>query len=283
MNTPFTVSNHSLGIILSCQRAGYLYKVRRRVRATEVKPGADAGAALHDAMARYRKGATMAEACVELATFVNGEDYRTGPYLVDAMRAYERHWGDDRATFKAVAVELPFTIQLADWLTYEGRIDLVYEHPDGRLVVRDLKSGKQFGNTDLDRFARNPGTIGYILAASRMLGRPCVTTELDSLTMRAPLVKERADSKPRFEMHRAQFTFDNERIEEWRVNVLRNVTAFLRAVDTDTVTMNENSCVTNFGKCPYYDCCELPISQRDTLLNSDMYRDYVPRVASTTD
>lgn len=279
MNTPFTVSNHSLGIIMSCQRAGHYYKILGRVKAEEVKPGADAGTAIHAALARYyAEQVSMNTACVALADHVAGEDYRTPVYLADCLRAYEKEWGDDRVVNKTVAVELPFSLNLSDWLTFEGRIDRVYETSDGRLICQDHKTSKQYGNSDLDRFARNPAMPGYVWAASQLLARPVCTTELNSITMRPPLVKERADSKARYEFHRAQFLVTSEQVEEWRLNTLRVVTGFLRAVAENRVEFNSNSCVTGFGRCPYFDCCEQPPAQRLTLLYTDMYRDYEARV-----
>lgn len=275
--TPFTVSNHSLGIILSCQRAGYFYKVLKRVKVVEEKPGADAGSAGHAVLARYYgEAVSMNTACQALADHNPGDDYRTPAYLTQAYTAYEKHWGDDRATFKTLAVEMPFSIKLNDWLTWEGRIDRVYEHPDGRVVVQDHKTGKDYGQRDLDRFARNPALPGYCTAVTQVLGRPCVTAELNSITIRQPLVKERADSKPRFEFHRATYMLDNDVQAEWRENTIRAVTAFLQAVETDTVLFNANSCVNGFGRCPYFDVCEQTPNARLTMLATDMYRDYTP-------
>lgn len=278
--TPFTVSNHSLGIIMSCQRAGHFYKVLGRVRAEEVKPGADAGTAIHAALARYyAEQVSMNTASVALAEHDAGEDYRTPAYLTDCLRAYESEWGDDRAVNKTVAVEIPFSLQLSDWLTWEGRIDRVYESQDGRLIVQDHKTGKQYnGKTDQDRFSRNPAMPGYVWAATQLLGRSVCTTELNSITMRAPLMKERPDSKPRYEFHRAQFLVTTEIVEEWKLNTLRVVTGFLRAVQEERVEFNSNSCVQAYGNCPYFDVCEQPPAQRLTLLYTDMYRDYEARV-----
>lgn len=284
MNTPFTVSNHSLGIILSCQRAGWLYKIKRRVKAVEEKPGADAGAALHAALARYYgEAVSMNVACEALADHQAGEDYRTPAYLSDCLRAYERHWGDDRATFKTIAVELPFSLHLTDDIVWEGRVDRVLEHPDGRLIIQDHKSSRDWGNLDLDRFERNPSLPGYVWAASKLLNRPIATTELNALVIRKPLVKERADAKSRFEFHRAQFLVEQERVDEWALNVKRVVTAFLRAVQTDTITTNENSCVSFGSRCQFYEYCSQPVNQRETMLATDMFTDYKSRVAVAAD
>lgn len=283
--TPFTVSNHSLGIILSCQRAGYFYKIRKRVRAREDKPGADAGSAVHAALARYYgEAVSMNIACDVLADHkVTGEDYRTSAFLSDALRAYEKHWGDDRTTFKTVAVEMPFEIGLSSDVLWTGRIDRVFEHPDGRLIIQDHKSGSRFGNADLDRFERSVAMVGYCYAASKILGKPVVTTELNSITMRAPLQKERSGSAPRHEFHRAQFCLDEERTLEWVQNTLRAVTSFLRAVETNTIITNENSCVNGFaGRCQYWDVCTQPIANRETALMCDLYEDYKPKVAALT-
>lgn len=152
-------------------------------------------------------------------------------------------------------------------VVWSGRIDAIIEM-DNKLWIMDHKTTTILGENFFADFLNSQQTIGYTWAAQQLIGKP-----IEGLYLNAIAIRKQTKTGTPFEVHRKRFPYEQERIEEWTHNTLTLVSDFLSHYDRKFFPMETKWCVGKYGKCPYFDVCTLPKSQRASMLASNFYRD----------
>lgn len=291
--TTLPIDNSSLETFKTCARMWQYAKVQRRKRAG-AEASLDFGKAIHAALeTRYKQaGAAAPSDAVAAAMHAAIDTAYTGidtpleewKTLARANEIVDLYNAERQAEpFEVLAVEAPFAIPVGEVqgirVLWTGRIDLLVRW-EGMVYVLDHKTMGQWSSGKGAEFENSAQFKGYAWAMQemhRLHGAPFPERVhgfcLNALVMRKPANSPRA-TVPRNEFHRTRCFYSQERLEEWRSDMLEWVNTLMTQAARGYLPMNTKHCASFFGRnCPYLDCCTAPVEQRQLVLGSDLYVD----------
>ena len=304
------LDNSSLSRFQECNRAGEYYLVKRR-DVPKSSPLV-AGSALHEGLEYlYKHGVdqtNLVMAKQRASEIYLGEtfreDWRTLDLVLGALDGYvSQYQGND--PFKLIEhngaplVETAFEVPMGEiyvgrelpygrdyllsdnsesdatlyvnklYTTWTGKIDLGI-NLSGRLGVLDHKTTSMLGSTFFKQFQLGQQPLGYCFALSKILEQPIAMFMLNVIYWRPPRKNEHIG---RTEFSREIFTYNQSHIDEWERDVMELVANYVTCLVKGYFPANRNHCINKYCVCPYHDVCTLPVKQRDTLLNTNLYTD----------
>lgn len=166
---------------------------------------------------------------------------------------------------------------------WQGKIDAIGFHQHNPWVV-DHKTTQQMGERFVDTFLRSSQMLGYQWAANNLAheGLSPLTlpngTEVDlrKTPTKGVLINALCVRKNGFEFKVHQIPIPYTRLEEWRIETLERLKFFVKQIEewhhSGIATPTREHCVTKYGRCPFFDVCEMPPSKRREAIESSMYK-----------
>ena len=291
--TTFTISANSLE--KSCCLARYrYYKILGR-RAAGASPGLIAGKCLHAALAvMHQPGKALDCAAQEAALEAEfnlqptpPDDYRTLPYLKDALAAFRAEWAPQLAGWTIEEVEAQGSVELGVarlaerhvQVLWEFRRDLVGVGPDGLRYLTDWKTMSRDEEAAVLSYQNAGQFMGYVWAWQQQNpGKPIHGVLVRRLVLRKPSKSGVAFSFPVDK----PILFDPEKVEEWRRQTLRRVRDILERNPEDPddwpqAATEVGLCRHQWGCCQYLPVCTQPPKDRALRLAMDDFEDATRR------
>lgn len=291
-NGVLTIDNSEYATWSSCFAMGLYAGGLRRVGARSKAPLAFGGA-VHAGLDAYLKGnekwrdIALADAAItELDAL--GDPKRNTTVLLNLLESYILDYSTNRSmqfdvlkingvpcveqsfTVPLGTVEVVFedkTIQLQ--IIWSGKIDLLTRY-DGAIAPVDHKTTTVMGEKFIDDKVRGNQMIGYTFAARWMAEKlfgdiPVFGVRINALAMRST----------GFEFKQFDIPFPDYKVAEWQRETLVNISDIVRQLDrfllTSEAVPTREHCVTKYGKCAYFDVCDIPPTMRDRMVFDDSY------------
>lgn len=155
-------------------------------------------------------------------------------------------------------------------LTWTGKIDTICRFKD-KVWIEDHKTTSVMGEQFAFTYQRSSQIMGYMNAgyalAHALDFEPPFGVLLDAICTRSS----------KNEAGIFEIPVPSWKVDEWRVEILHRVQqvceAYIKSLDSGVVPLTRTSCVTKFGKCPYFQVCELHPTMRLRSLDSEDYQD----------
>jgi hypothetical protein len=284
-----TISNNSLSLDDRCNYAYWITKVLGR-RAVRTMPGRIAGAALHDGIAAFFKGKSVAEQdaaidAVFAADPTPPDDYRQAGFVRDALA----HWRVERgalfASWKVEECEAQATVELGFveprlgplsgqtvLVRWEVRRDLVAVNPDGMRYLVDWKSASRNEQAEYEASKNSGALMGYCRSYTIATGLPVHGAYLGRIIMRKP---SKSGTSYEFPPDDA-ILFPADRLDQWQRHTLRKVRGILERDPQDLddwplASHVNGACRGVWGTCDFLPVCQLPLADRALKLSTDEF------------
>jgi hypothetical protein len=179
---------------------------------------------------------------------------------------------------KGVSDEVP--------VIYSGRIDLPISFRD-EIGVLDNKTSSQLGSMFWDEMRMTAQMRGYAWAFNKVTGKDVKafyvngirTKEIPQYVQKGKTFQREgktSDSKSWWgdTLQREKFYLKPGELKEWEYNTIDLVEEFFWHYSRGYMPMKTKWC-TVYGKCPYYDVCQLAPEDRDLYLASGLFSDNV--------
>jgi hypothetical protein len=288
----FFIDNSRFEHITTCMRASEYSIVRGRVSST-IKTALTFGSAIHLALKlRYRyclhhpvtediqnKQFLLLEKFWETHPTPLG-DHRTLGLAQEAIMVYNRNITQEPfhiLTHKnKPIVEEPFAVPLGVvsmgskkikviWI---GKLDLGVTEVDNEIWVIDHKTSSVGGDYYFAEYPTSNQMKGYTYSLRHILGKAVKGAQVNAIFVRKPTRTGKG-----IETARAKFAFDDDTLEEWKVNTLYIVSDFLHSYQREFFTMETKQCVHRFGACQFQPICQMSPSTRLQWLESGEFRE----------
>lgn len=283
----FFVDNSSIELITTCPWKAYAKILRKRTVDSET-PALRFGTHIHAALAfRYRCEAIGKDFDPNIQSRViarrfertpcESEDWRNVSTAQAVLNEYNIKYIAEPFDILRLngfpIVEKPFCLYAGDVdgtkIFYIGRIDLAYR--DGQhLYVLDHKTSSMLGLSYWQDVAMSEQQRGYCWALREVLGEEPLGYVINVLACRKPSKTGKAIEFAR------NTTFTREpagQLDEWRENMLNQVSEFLWHVKRNIFPRHHKHCVHKYGTCEFYSCCELPPQSRETALMGSPFKE----------
>lgn len=154
-------------------------------------------------------------------------------------------------------------------ILWTGKIDLLSNY-DGAICPVDHKTTSIMGEKFVDDKVRGNQFLGYTYAARYLSnelfgGLPVFGARVNALAMRSS----------GYEFKIFDIPYPDWKVAEWQEETLANIEMLVMSLDATLVngyaSPTREHCVTKYGKCSYFDCCDLPFNMRDRMLFDDSY------------
>ena len=174
-------------------------------------------------------------------------------------------------------------------ILWSGRIDAIIVM-DGRIWVMDHKTSSMGGAGFTDQFFLSSQTIGYTWAAQELLRaahgsspgtfanwspihRLEVGTSIDvsGLLLNGIITRKPTRTGVGNEFVRQRYRYEPAQLDEWKHNTLTLVSDFLSHLCRGFFPMQTAWCINKYGRCPYFEVCQLPAQQRERYLSSNIF------------
>jgi len=136
---------------------------------------------------------------------------------------------------------------------WDGKIDMVAFYKEEVWVV-DHKTTSVMGERFADDKFRSSQMLGYIWAVrnlTRQLGHKVRGVVINAIAMR----------KNGFDYQTFDLPFPEWKVKEWEIEVLHSIenmlNRFFASLRSGVSTPTREHCVTKYGKCPFFEGCEL--------------------------
>lgn len=295
----FLIDNSTIETLTTCPRALQYQKLNQRVLAGG-KTALHFGSAIHLALEhRYKTcGSGQPDYAVEdeqgqlLVKYFEQnppplDDHRNAEHCFNLIKHYNQRYPVepfkllfDAKTQKPM-VELSFMLPLytrKDGMRvfYTGRIDLPVNW-DGGVIIIDHKTTSMLGSTFFDELSMSAQQLGYSWAFQELSGLPVRGFCINALrTSKKPMKPKNGDAAWWDESIQRNITYLRPgQLEEWRTNAIALVEEFFWHYDNQYMPMKTKWCVGKYGKCSYFDVCNLPPEQRIEQLNSSLFTDNI--------
>lgn len=224
-----------------------------------------------------------------------GEDFRNETWATAVLQRYHERYPTEH--WKVEHVEVPFERPLythhASYLweqhkhglanveipvKYMGRIDLGVVTHDGLRMVVDHKTTSRLGKEFWDRMRMSSQLRGYCWAAEQVFGQKIHGYVVNAIRVKEPPSWEnkrtRATEDKWWEesLARERFLLQDGELEAWRTNTIELCERFFEQYARGSMPMATDKC-TQWGRCQFYDVCEMRESDRDEMLASGLYTD----------
>ena len=236
----------------------------------------------------------------------DSDDYRNLSYAIRTIEQYNKTFPADAQVAitlpdGTVAVELPFALPMGEitiadslWVkdpdindgtpeyryidtiqvVFTGKIDRVCEK-NGRTFLLDHKTTSMGGPTFFDEFFTSHQFRGYKWATEQLLGIPIAGVIINALVCRPPLKTGAVN----YTFDRQDILIDEHQVLDWQTSFLQAVETFLGYHITQpeyptpelAYPMYTNTCVGKYGKCEFFDVCQLTPAHRPAMLFSGLY------------
>ena len=256
-------------------------------RAVRSQAGLIAGTAIHSAVERLNLGKPIPEqeAAIDetlAKTPVPLDDYRTAPFLKDALAAFRAELGGLFVGWQIEEVEAHGTIELGVvqpreqepvQVIWEFRRDMVGVDPDGRRWLVDVKTSSRNEEAQVKAMQMSGALMGYIHSWQvQHPDKPISGAQPVRVIMRKPTKNGVAFEFPKD----GPIFFPPERIAEWRRHTLRKARELLERNPDDPedwplAAAELGLCRHTFGCCDYLSTCVLKLEDRAMHLASDAY------------
>lgn len=228
-------------------------------------------------------------------------EFRTCEFAIQVIQKYNKKFPAELFTFfkdpnGSPYVEVPFTVPLGALeinaeipylksqvvenatdavsfhianlhIVWTGRIDAMIELQD-QLWIMDHKTSSMMGATFYDDFYLSNAMIGYAWAAQKITGRQVHGLLLNAIGIRQPTAK--GTGVP-IEFERQRYLYSQDKMEEWELNTRFLVSDFVSHLVRGYFPMETKWCMGKYGKCEFWDTCNLPQKQRLTDLHGSTY------------
>lgn len=152
--------------------------------------------------------------------------------------------------------------------TYEvywtGKLDMLSFWSDDNLWVVDHKTTSIMGEKFADDKQRSSQMLGYTWAARK------IVESLPDLTVRGVLINAIALRKNGYDYKVFSLPMSDWAVNEWesemKINLHIIMTNLLNSLQTGVVAPTREHCVTKYGKCPFFDVCDIKPNLRDRML-----------------
>jgi len=295
------LDNSALEYLQTCARSAQYHVINRRVGAGS-SAALNFGGAIHAALEhRYKlHGPTVGPNCkAEMHGILTEwfkekpaplEDYRCLSLATQVVDGYldkykSEEW--DVARINGLpAVEVPFALPLftteimdpndltgrPDLITtmFCGKIDLVVLEGRDYWIV-DHKTSSMGASMGQDEQKMSFQWKGYCWAVQQSTGVVPYGAMINHIQARKPNTTEaglarRKPIEPK-DFQRMRFILEEHHIGEWKENVIACIKRFLRDYEDGFFPMlPKQHCVGKYGKCPFYEVCEMPPSLRPQAL-----------------
>lgn len=225
------------------------------------------------------------------------EQYRTLSLMTSLVKGYNQKyqvedWDVVIANGKPL-VEVPFLIKLGElkvpWrdkpyiIMYMGKIDLVVSL-GGQIYTLDFKTTSIMGKGFWEEMSVTPQFEGYCWAWWKQMKTLPTGYIVRAIRTRAPLkrddtgeptskrAKRRGDVEPD-DFEEARHFVDEERLLEWEYNTMAIISNFVTSHYQGYLPAHKKWCVGKYGRCQYFEVCNLPLDNRQLLLHSSMFVD----------
>lgn len=205
-------------------------------------------------------------------------DHRTLGLAQDVIARYNVQYKDE--PFQLVElkgnklVEEPFALPLGIVdgikIVWTGVIDLPSAW-SGELFVMDHKSSSIGGDYFFQDFINSSQMMGYCWVIREQYKIKVHGAVINALFVKKPPKTEKA--KDPISFVRQKIYFENDRLDEWRDNTLRDIQDFLTYYKEGYYPMHTTQCIRKYGACPYFNVCNLIPQARGAYLASAVFRD----------
>jgi len=165
-------------------------------------------------------------------------------------------------------------------IIYTGRIDLPISMDDS-IYINDFKTTSMLGSMFWDQQRRSSQQRGYVWAFEQTTGLRVAGYQITAIRTKEPPIYVQTNSGKGKQSPEQWWneTFQRERFfmkpgdtEEWKRNTITLVNEFFWHYQNDYMPMKTTWCA-HYGKCAYYDVCQLDVNDRNFMLASGIYTD----------
>lgn len=165
---------------------------------------------------------------------------------------------------------------------YTGRIDLPISI-DNRIFVMDHKTTENLGDWFWTGIRMSDQPVGYVWAFEQLTGMDVAGYCINGIRTKNP-PQYVLDGKPyrgktkspaewwNESLQREVYPVEKWKTEEWRTNTINLVEEFFWHYSRGAMPMKRKWC-SSYGRCPYYDVCLLHPNDRQSMLQSGLYKD----------
>jgi hypothetical protein len=236
----------------------------------------------------------------------DSDDYRNLSYAIRTIEQYNKTFPADpqvAITLPSgeVAVELPFALPMGEvhicdsmWvkdpdinngdpqfrhidtiqIVFTGKMDRICEK-NGRKFLLDHKTTSMGGPTFFDEFYTSHQFRGYKWATEQLLGIEVAGVIINALVCRPPL----KSGSVNYTFDRQEILIDSDQVRDWQTSFLQAVETFLgyhvgqpeQERPESAYPMHTNTCIGKYGKCEFFDVCQLTPAHRNAMLFSGLY------------
>jgi hypothetical protein len=217
--------------------------------------------------------------------YCEGKGFEYTPSIDVPNLQNECKWCSGAGT-RDLFVELPFALPLYTSSTgvpviYTGRIDLPISL-NGSTYVMDHKTTGMLGSMFWDGMRMTSQQRGYVWAFQELTGVPVSGYIINALrTKEPPIYVQNNQPSPRGKstspetwwkesLARERFLIKQHEIEEWKRNTIDLVEEFFWHYSRGYMPMKTSWC-SSYGRCSYYDVCQLHSEDKVLLLNSGQF------------
>lgn len=200
-----------------------------------------------------------------------------------------------------VMVELSFAIPLFTWkqeyhtnsddydetipfeipVIYTGKIDLPVVL-DGQLWILDHKTTSMLGGGFFDSLKKSAQQRGYVWAFEQLTGKQLSGFIINAIRTKEPplYVKDEGTKGKKSSvdwwqesLQREKFYTRPENLVEWKTNTIALISEFFYHYQQGLFPMKTSWCCGKYGKCQYFDVCDLAEKDRGLYLESGLFQD----------
>ncbi len=189
------------------------------------------------------------------------------PVQLDGKLVVEQNFNIPLGDLHFAAGDLWFQEPTTIKVNWTGIIDLLIA-VDNKIWIVDHKTTSVMGDKFADDKQRSSQMLGYTHVArliAERLGMPIAGVVINALAMRSA----------GFEFKQFKLPMASWRTTEWHTETLAAVAQLIRQlydfIATQIAVPNRESCVTKYGKCPYFDLCEMVPSSRHSFIANDAF------------
>ncbi len=230
------------------------------------------------------------------------EDWRTLNWCIEVLRQYNSKY--DIEAFNLLLdkdgkpmVEMSFALPLFEWqasgpgdhfpqtvpIVYTGRIDLPVSL-DGQIYVMDHKTTGMMGKQFFDEMRMTSQQRGYVWAFEQLMGQKVHGYIVNAIRTKEPpqyvmagkpSTRGKSTSPAQWwseSLNRERFLIKPKELEEWKHNTIDLVEEFFWHYSRGYMPMKTKWCAM-YGRCPYYEVCQLASEDRGIQLASGQFTD----------
>jgi len=173
----------------------------------------------------------------------------------------------------SLAIELPFSYPLGAFnfrgntiqVNWQGKIDMLHENFDKSISIVDHKTTSIMGAQFADDKMRSNQVLGYTFATRKILGSQHIVKEfiINAIAMRSK----------GWDFAKFNIPISDWMVSEWETEILVRLYDFCESIESlltfQQLEPTRHSCVTKYGKCPYFSVCSTaPAVRANMLLDS---------------